>query len=128
MKIRVYYEDTDAGGIVYHTNYIKYCERARSEYFFSQGIVPGDGDESGFVVRRLISDYLQTSTLGDLLTVKTHLLDMKRSSVLLRQTVFREDQLIFRMDITLVYTNNKKPERIPEYFRTLLKKIERINE
>ena len=40
MKIRVYYEDTDAGGIVYHTNYIKFCERARSEVFFQRGIIP----------------------------------------------------------------------------------------
>jgi len=43
MKIRVYYEDTDAGGIVYHANYIKYCERARSEHFFARGVMPGDG-------------------------------------------------------------------------------------
>ncbi|MEN8727803.1 MAG: acyl-CoA thioesterase, partial [Sulfurovum sp.] len=44
MKIRVYYEDTDAGGIVYHTNYIKYCERARSEIFFQRGKKPTLGD------------------------------------------------------------------------------------
>ena len=49
MKIRVYYEDTDAGGIVYHTNYIKYCERARSEIFFKQNMMPLDGEKSGFV-------------------------------------------------------------------------------
>ena len=54
MKIRVYYEDTDAGGIVYHANYIKYCERARSELFFEKNMIPTEGDRSSFVVRRII--------------------------------------------------------------------------
>ena len=61
MKIRVYYEDTDAGGIVYHTNYIKYCERARSEIFFEQGMKPTLGDKSGFVVRDIKACFLATS-------------------------------------------------------------------
>ena len=61
MKIRVYYEDTDTGGIVYHTNYIKFCERARSEMFFERGMVPSQSDESGFVVRNLSANFLATS-------------------------------------------------------------------
>lgn len=67
MKIRIYYEDTDAGGIVYHANYIKYCERARSEYMFRQNIMPGSGSEHGFVVRSLKADYYAVSILGDML-------------------------------------------------------------
>jgi len=52
LKTKVYYEDTDAGGVVYHTNYLKYCERARSELFFSRGLMPFDGENSGFVVEK----------------------------------------------------------------------------
>jgi len=77
----VYYEDTDLGGIVYHTNYIKYCERARSEIFFHQNMVPTMGEESGFVVRNIVADFLATSTLGDMLNVTTEVLKIKNSLI-----------------------------------------------
>jgi len=119
MKIRVYYEDTDAGGIVYHTNYIKYCERARSELFFSKGMVPYQGDSSGFVVRDIKASFLHTSTLGDILEVKTEILKMKSSSLILLQEVWKEESKIFSMEIVLVYIDKGKPSRIPEIFRDL---------
>ncbi len=119
MQIRVYYEDTDAGGIVYHANYIKYCERARSEHFFSQGIMPGEGDKSGFVVRKMNADFLATASLGDLLGVTTHILTLKNTSVVLRQEVWRKETKVFGMDITLVYVEAGRPKRIPERFKTL---------
>ena len=119
MKIRVYYEDTDLGGIVYHTNYIKYCERARSELFFSKGMVPHQGDSSGFVVRDIKASFLNTSTLGDILEVKTQLLNIKSSSIILRQEVWKEENKIFSMEIVLVYIEQGKPSRIPEVFRDL---------
>jgi len=119
MKIRVYYEDTDCGGIVYHTNYIKFCERARSEFFFERGIVPTLGETSGFVVRNINADFLATSTLGDMLEVKTKLLTLKSSSLVLLQEVFREQVKLFSMEIVLVYIKNKKPSRIPEQFQEI---------
>jgi len=119
MKIRIYYEDTDAGGIVYHTNYIKYCERARSELFFSKGMVPYQGDSSGFVVRDIKASFLHTSTLGDILEVKTEILKMKSSSLILLQEVWKEESKIFSMEIVLVYIDKGKPSRIPEIFRDL---------
>lgn len=121
MKIRVYYEDTDAGGIVYHTNYIKYCERARSEVFFSQGIRPTLGDRSGFVVRDIKASYLTTSTLGDMLEVKTEILTIKNSSLVLLQEVYKEDVRVFTMEIVLVYLDDGHPCRIPELFREVFK-------
>ena len=57
MKIRVYYEDTDAGGVVYHTNYIKYCERARSELFFERGLSPQVSPTEFFVVKNINCDF-----------------------------------------------------------------------
>ena len=65
MRIRVYYEDTDCGGIVYHTNYIKYCERARSELFFAQGTPPSHAT-CGFVVSALEAKFLGFAKLGDI--------------------------------------------------------------
>jgi acyl-CoA thioester hydrolase len=120
MKIRVYYEDTDLGGIVYHTNYIKYCERARSEVFFQKGLKPILGDTNGFVVRNLNADFLATSTLGDMLDVTTKLLTLKSSSFILLQEVWKEKIKLFSMKIILVYIEEGKPSRIPAHFREIL--------
>ena len=123
MKIRVYYEDTDAGGIVYHTNYIKYCERARSEIFFQRGIKPTLGDKSGFVVRDLKASFLATSALGDTLAVTSSILTLKSSSLVLLQEVWKEEIKVFSMEVTLVYVDQGKPCRIPEKFRDIFKEI-----
>jgi len=117
MKIRVYYEDTDAGGIVYHTNYIKYCERARSELFFTNGMMPGEGSDSGFVVRDIKASFLATASLGDMVDVTTTLLSMRASSIVLHQVIFRDDIKIFDMEILLVYIKRGKAVRIPTIYR-----------
>jgi len=121
MKIRVYYEDTDAGGIVYHTNYIKYCERARSEIFFEKNMMPTLGESSGFVVRNINADFIGTSQLGDMLTVTTKLLLLKNSSITLKQEVYKEDIKLFSMDIVLVYIEKHRSSRIPEVFKNIFK-------
>ncbi len=119
MKIRVYYEDTDAGGIVYHTNYIKYCERARSEIFFEQGKKPLENHSSGFVVRNIKADFLATSTLGDILTVTSKILTLKNTSLTLLQEVWKENLKVFSMEILLVYIDKGKPRRIPDSFKEI---------
>lgn len=86
--VRIYYEDTDCGGIVYHTNYIKYCERARSEIFFSAGILPNT-ERVGLVVRKLNAEFLDSAKLGDLLVVKTKILKLGGSSLTLAQEIYR---------------------------------------
>ena len=119
MKIRVYYEDTDLGGIVYHTNYIKFCERARSEVFFQKGLMPTLGETSGFVVRHINADFLATSTLGDMLDVTTELLSLKSSSLVLLQEVWKEEVKLFSMEVVLVYIEEGKPSRIPIVFKEI---------
>jgi len=79
MKIRIYYEDTDAGGIVYHTNYIKFCERARSEIFFKSDFEVMDKN-SGFVVKNLNANFFKPAKLGDMIEVKTKLVEAKNAS------------------------------------------------
>ena len=120
MFIRVYYEDTDTGGIVYHTNYIKYCERARSEIFFQQNRVPSDGEESGFVVRNLNANFLGSALLGDMLEVTTKVLKRKSASLILLQEVLKEEKVIFKMEITLVFVRNGRPKAIPETLQDIL--------
>jgi acyl-CoA thioester hydrolase len=120
VKIRVYYEDTDAGGIVYHTNYIKYCERARSEMFFENDMMPGEDDCSGFIVKDIKASFLATASLGDLLNVESRVVKLRGSSVMLEQNVYRDDMQLFGMEILLVYVRDGRPVRIPEQYREFL--------
>ena len=119
MKIRVYYEDTDAGGIVYHTNYIKYCERARSEIFFEKGETPSDGEKSGFVVKNIDANFIGMANLGDMLEVKSEVIQQKTASVILQQSVFKEEKKIFEMNITLVFVRDGKPKAIPTHLHEI---------
>ncbi len=112
MKIRVYYEDTDAGRIVYHTNYIKYCERARSELFFVNNINPLEGN-AGFVVRHIDADFLAPARLGDILEVKTSLLEKRKSYIILKQEIYKKSIKVFMMDIKLAYIDDSKISKIP---------------
>jgi len=120
MKIRVYYEDTDAGGIVYHTNYIKYCERARSELFFEKNMNPTDGEGSGFVVRHIDANFLGMAFLGDMIKVKSEVLKKRNSSILLKQSIFKDEVTIFEMEITLVFVREGRPSKIPEKMYEIL--------
>ena len=102
MQIRVYYEDTDVGGVVFYANYLKFCERARSEAFFEKGLSPVL-ENGHFVVKDLNASYLSSAKLGDLLHVKSFLVEVKKVSFKLHQEVYRGDEKIFEMDITLVF-------------------------
>ncbi len=104
MKIRVYYEDTDVGGIVYHSNYLNFCERARSQLFFDAGRSP-ILEGGHFVAKHIQADYLKSAKFGDILEVKTSLLQIKNASFSLLQQIFREEEKVFEMKIDLVYLN-----------------------
>jgi acyl-CoA thioester hydrolase len=120
MKIRVYYEDTDAGGVVYHTKYIAFCERARSEVFFQNGI---NFDEDGFVVRDLQATFFSPAKLGDLLEIKTKINSIKRSFVNITQSIYKDDILLFEAKIKLVFLKNWKISTIPQTYIDILNQI-----
>ncbi|MCK4441287.1 MAG: YbgC/FadM family acyl-CoA thioesterase [Sulfurovaceae bacterium] len=123
MKIRIYYEDTDAGGIVYHTNYLKYCERARSEIFFQKDIMPLDGDKSGFVVRNIVANFLGFAKLGDILEVNTKIVKTRAASVIIEHQIYnQEDKNIFNMEVLLVFIRNGKASPIPKKLQNIFKK------
>lgn len=120
MKIRVYYEDTDMGGVVYHSNYLNFCERARSEAFFSREITPVlEGGH--FVARKLNADFIASAKLGDTLEIKSELLKMKAASFVLKQTIYKEEKKIFELEIVLAYiTFEGKPQKIDAGTKQLL--------
>ena len=112
MQIRVYYEDTDVGGVVYHSNYLNFCERARSDTFFDKGITP-ILPNGHFVARKIIANYVSSAKLGDMLNVQTKLLKMKAASFILVQTITKDEKKLFEMEITLAYiTFEGKPQKI----------------
>lgn len=119
MKIRIYYDDTDAGGVVYHANYLKYCERARSELFFEKGKMP-TSDGAHFVVKHIDAEFLKSAKLGDIIEVKHKILHLGNASMKLYQSVWKDDMKLFDMTSVLVYAKNGKPVRIDEAMRGLL--------
>lgn len=92
FSVRIYYEDTDCGGIVYHTNYIKYCERARSEIFFNANAMPNT-QSIGLVVRKINADFLDSARLGDLLKIKSEIIKIGSSSLTLKQEIFLDSAI-----------------------------------
>ncbi|PUE63871.1 YbgC/FadM family acyl-CoA thioesterase [Arcobacter caeni] len=115
MKIRVYYEDTDCGGVVYYANYLKFCERARSELFFERGLSPHNNDEF-FVVKSVQADYIKSAVFGDIIEVNTKLIDKKSASIIMYQEIFRNEELLFKGTFKLVFLKNFKPSKIPSEF------------
>ena len=124
-QVRVYYEDTDAGGVVYYANYLAYMERARSEWLRTLGFDNQTlADQQGvvFVVRRACVDYLQPARLDELLDVSLILKKRGKASLLFEQQVRRGDELLCRGEILLacVDVSSFKPTAIP---LTILRKI-----
>lgn len=122
MQIRVYYEDTDAGGIVYHSNYLNYCERARSEYFFSKGLFP-IVDDSHFVVRKMDCDFLNSAYFGDMIHVCTTIKEIKNSSFTLFQEIKKDDKVLFTATVLLVLVKDGKVKRIDSSVKELINSI-----
>lgn len=92
IPVRIYYEDTDAGGVVYYANYLKFLERCRTEWLRSIGHEQGDllrDDGIAFVVRSVTLDYLKPARLDDLLTVSLEVEKIARSQIFFRQHIRR---------------------------------------
>ena len=121
---RVYYEDTDLAGIVYYANYLRFIERARTEWVRHMGIDQSRlKSEEGvvFAVRRVEADYLAPARFDDVLTVTTALESGTPARITLRQEVRRGDVLLFAALVTLVaLTDRGAPTRLPVLFRSLV--------
>lgn len=120
MLIRVYYDDTDAAGIVYHANYLIFCERARSELFFEKDWSPAMNG-GHFVVKRIEAEYKKPAKLGDMIEVKHKIIDMKNTSLTLKQAIWLESTVLFEMVSVLVFVVDSKPTKISDEVKEFLK-------
>jgi|TARA_B110000438_G_scaffold293105_1_gene332428 acyl-CoA thioester hydrolase len=124
FPVRVYFEDTDAGGIVYYANYLRFAERARSEMFRLLGIESGKMIKDWgilFAVKRCFVDFIKPAKLDDLLLVKTRLIEIGGASVRANQDITLNGLNLVCMDLKLVCISNEgKPARMPISLRKLL--------
>ena len=119
FPVRVYYEDTDAAGVVYYANYLKYMERARTEWLEAIGFPLAAFERNHgivFVVRRCEIDFLQPARLNDMLTVTVEIEQRGASRLVARQEVRREDDVMTTARVTLACIDAARwrPVRIPE--------------
>lgn len=127
LPVRVYFQDTDAGGVVYHASYVNFMERARTEWLRTHGYSnAGLMKEFGvvFVVRTIKLDYLKPALLDDLLDVTAQIKDLGRSRLSLVQSVRRGDEVLTEAEVHLVCVSVEsfKPVSVPEVLSEQLKK------
>ena len=128
MPIRVYFQDTDAGGVVYHASYVNFLERSRTEWlrehygYSNAGLMQEFGVV--FVVRSITLDYLRPALLDDLLSVSAQVKEIGRSRVTLQQSVMRGDEHLVDAVVHLVCVavDSFKPVSVPELLRKQWKK------
>lgn len=121
---RIYYEDTDAGGIVYYANYMKFAERGRTEALRTLGFENSAlAEREGvlFVVRHLEADYLRPARLDDIITVKTAIAGTSRASFTMDQVISCGEVMLFHMRVKLACINLQgRPARLPDHLRQML--------
>ncbi|WP_171100421.1 MULTISPECIES: tol-pal system-associated acyl-CoA thioesterase [unclassified Ruegeria] len=121
--VRVYYEDTDMGGVVYHANYLKFIERARSDWVRKLGNDQNAMRDAGivWVVRRIEADYLSAARFEDELVVETEIAALSGARLTMSQLIKRGETEIFRAEVTAVCMNAEgKPVRLPAEIRALM--------
>jgi acyl-CoA thioester hydrolase len=129
MQIRVYYEDTDFSGIVYHANYLRFMERGRSNYLrllgadqralFAEAMSEAPG--FAFVVRSMTLEFLKPARMDDLLDIVTRPLQVKGASIMLAQEVRRGDVVLLEAKVKVAFISGGQARPIPKALRTAMK-------
>ncbi len=123
IKIKVYYEDTDAGGVVYYGNYLRYLERARTEFLAGKGIDVVKYHQLGFffVVVNVDINYKKPARLGDIIEVTTEILDIKNATITFLNKIYKDNDLLVEAKVTIACMGNDgKPKRFPEEVKRAL--------
>ena len=125
FNLKIYYEDTDSGGVVYYANYLKFIERARTElinqFGFTLNSLLKDYDRL-FLVRKIECDYIQSCKLEDKLVIVSRILSVKKASFELEQNILKQKNIIFKSKILMVCVNSQgAPNKIPDVLYSLLK-------
>lgn len=124
LVLRVYYEDTDFSGFVYHASYLRFMERGRTELLRGlagdQSELHREADGLVFVVRRMSLDYLRPARMDDLLTVLTRTSELRGASMHLDQEVRRGDEVLVRAEVVVACVREGKAVRLPDSLRRAL--------
>ena len=125
LPIRVYYEDTDLSGLVYHANYLRYMERGRSEYFRSAGITRlaqlDDPEPTAWTLKKVSLEYLRPARIDDLIEVRTRCIGLSGARMTADQMIYKADELLMRGLVeACVITLSGKPRRIASDVRERL--------
>ncbi|OBX06033.1 hypothetical protein QV06_00325 [Gallibacterium genomosp. 3] len=126
FPIRIYYEDTDAGGVVYHARYLHFFERARIEFLREKGASQNEliqQQDIAFVVKQMEIDFHYPARLDDLLSVETTLVEVKNASLVFTQKLTKGDRLYCsaKVSVACVKITLMKPTAIPQEIKTLFK-------
>jgi acyl-CoA thioester hydrolase len=125
LPVRVYFEDTDFSGLVYHASYVRWCERGRSDYLRLIGnehraLIEGESgaEPAAFVVRRMRLEYLKPARIDDVLEIETRLLEAKGATLNLAQRALRDGTVLFEAEVLVVLVSvSGKPQRINQRIR-----------
>ena len=124
FRTKVYYEDTDSGGVVYYANYLKFIERARTNLIQELGFSLKSLSEKydcHFIVKSIHCSYIQSAKLEDELSIQTKFIDIKKASFELEQNIYKDDKLIFKSKVLMVNINSTgKPIKIPDSLSSII--------
>lgn len=133
--LRIYFEDTDAGGVVYHANYLRFMERARTDMLRCLGIEQRQGleaqgaDRGNYVVGSLQIDYKRPARLDDVVTVISSVEDIGAASCVIRQRIVRQDELLTDARVTVAFVGDGgRPRRQPAAWREMFETLRRQGE
>jgi acyl-CoA thioester hydrolase len=124
LPVRVYYEDTDFSGVVYHASYLRFLERGRTDFLRLAGVdqstLHAEGAGLIFAVRRMTIDFLKPARMDDVLIVETSTLEVRGASLVIAQAIRREGEAILTADVRVAALAGGRPARIPDALRTIL--------
>jgi len=124
LPVRVYYEDTDFSGVVYHASYLRFLERGRTDSLRLAGVdqsaLHAAGEGLIFAVRRMVIEYLRPARMDDVLTIETRIAQARGASLIIAQRVLRGDAVLVTAEVRVAAIAGGRPARNPEALRALL--------
>ena len=124
LPVRVYYEDTDFSGLVYHASYLRFLERGRTDSLrlagVDQSLLHADGEGLVFAVRRMTLDFLKPARMDDVLVVETRTREVRGATILIAQRVLRGEETLLTAEVTVACLGGGRPRRIPDALRRTL--------
>jgi acyl-CoA thioester hydrolase len=124
LPVRVYYEDTDFSGVVYHASYLRFLERGRTDFLRLGGVDQSTLHAAGagviFAVRRMTVDFLKPARMDDVLIVETRTAEVRGASLVIAQAIRRGDDTLLTADVRVAAIAGGRPARIPDELRAIL--------